>query len=179
MPTLHAEAGYVFEMVMFDCRERRHVHVRGRGKGGAKVWMEPVIEIASSGGYNAPESRQIQRIIGANLAGIIARWDEGMRSRGPGRTGVMTRSPVVRDVRVDDALITFVLADGRVVGAPTTWSRRLARATAAERARFEIEPEGLIVAWPDVDEHIGVWTLLGVSEEDAIAAAELKVVQPA
>ena len=91
----------------------------------------------------------------------------------------MIRSPVVRDVRVDDALITFVLADGREVAAPTTWSRRLARATSAQRAHFEIEPEGLVVAWPDLDEHIGVWTLLGVSEEDAMAAAGLKVVQPA
>lgn len=91
----------------------------------------------------------------------------------------MIQAAVVRDVRVDDALITFVLADGREVAAPTIWSRRLAGATSAQRAHFEIEPEGLIVAWPDLDEHIGVWTLLGVSEEDAMAAAGLKVVQPA
>jgi len=37
---------------------------------------------------------------------------------------------------------------------------------------------GLIVAWPDLDEHIGVWALHGVSEEDAMAAVGLKVVQP-
>ncbi len=33
----------------------------------------------------------------------------------------------------------------------------------------------MVVAWPDVDEHIGVWTLLGVSEEDVFAAAGLCV----
>lgn len=91
----------------------------------------------------------------------------------------MIDAAVVRDVRVDDALITFVLADGREVAAPTRWSRRLNRATPAERSHFEIEPEGLIVAWPDLDEHIGVWTLLGVSEEDAMLAAGLRVVSPA
>ncbi len=91
----------------------------------------------------------------------------------------MTRTLIVRDVRVDDALITFVLADGREVAAPTRWSRRLEGATNAQRAHFEIEPEGLIVTWPDLDEHIGVWTLLGVSEEDAMTAARLQVVQPA
>lgn len=90
----------------------------------------------------------------------------------------MIQAAVVRDVRVDDALITFVLADGREVGAPTKWSRRLSSASSAQRANFEIEPEGLIVAWPDLDEHIGVWTLLGVSEDDAMAAVGLKVVQP-
>lgn len=91
----------------------------------------------------------------------------------------MIQPAIVRDVRVDDALITFVLADGREVSAPTSWSRRLRSATQRQRDSFEIEPEGLIVAWPDLDEHVGVWSLLGVSEEDAMAAAGLPVLQPA
>jgi hypothetical protein len=91
----------------------------------------------------------------------------------------MIQPAIVRDVRVDDALITFVLTDGREVSAPTIWSRRLSAASQSQRDHFEIEPEGLIVEWPDVDEHIGVWTLLGVLEEDAISAAGLKVLQPA
>jgi hypothetical protein len=90
----------------------------------------------------------------------------------------MTRPAIVHDVRVDDELITFVLEDGRVVSAPTRWSARLTAATRAERATFEIESEGLIVAWPTIDEHIGVWTLLGVSEEEAFIAAGLEVVEP-
>jgi hypothetical protein len=91
----------------------------------------------------------------------------------------MIQSAIVRDVRVDDALITFVLADGRVVAAPTSWSRRLRTASQSQRDHFEIDPEGLIVEWPDLDEHVGVWTLLGVSEEDAMSAVGLKVLQPA
>lgn len=76
MPTLHAEAAYIFEMVMFDCQERRHAHVRGNGKSGAKFWLEPQIEVASPGRYNAHEVRQIERIIKDNLAKMVAKWDE-------------------------------------------------------------------------------------------------------
>lgn len=76
MPTLHVEAGYIFEMVMFDCQERRHAHVRGNGGGGAKFWLEPRGEVASLGRYNAHEVREIERIIKHNLAKMVARWDE-------------------------------------------------------------------------------------------------------
>jgi hypothetical protein len=91
----------------------------------------------------------------------------------------MIQPAIVRDVRVDDVLITFVLTDGREVSAPTAWSGRLRSATQPQRDHFEIEPEGLIVEWPDLDEHVGVWSLLGVSEEDAMAAAGLPVLQAA
>ena len=84
---------------------------------------------------------------------------------------------IVRDVRVDDALITFVLADGREVSAPTSWSYRLTEAAPAARANFVIDADGLIVEWPYLDEHVGVWTLLGVSEEDAMSAAGLPVLE--
>jgi len=76
VPTLHHEAGYIFEMVMFDCEERRHAHVRGNGRGGAEVWLEPTVEIASPGGYDDHESRQIRRIIEDNLARMIRKWDD-------------------------------------------------------------------------------------------------------
>jgi hypothetical protein len=91
----------------------------------------------------------------------------------------MIQPAIVRDVRVDDALITFVLEDGREVSAPTSWSYRLAEASPAARAKFEVDPDGLIVEWPELDEHVGVWTLLGVSEEDAMSAAELKSAEQA
>ena len=90
----------------------------------------------------------------------------------------MIQPAIVRTVRVDDALITFVLTDGREVSAPTSWSSRLRSATQSQRDHFEVEPEGLIVEWPDLDEHVGVWSLLGVSEEEAMAAAGLQVLQP-
>ncbi len=76
MPTLHREAGYVFEMVVFDCREPRHVHVKGNGKGSAKFWLVAEIEMATPGGYNPHEVAQVRRIMQANLAAMIQRWDE-------------------------------------------------------------------------------------------------------
>jgi hypothetical protein len=91
----------------------------------------------------------------------------------------MIQPAVVCDVRVDEAFITFVLSDGREVSAPTSWSSRLFTASQSQRNHFEIEPDGLIVEWPELDEHVGVWSLLGVSEEDAMAAAGLPVLQPA
>lgn len=76
------------------------------------------------------------------------------------------KSPVVISARVSDHLITFVLADGREISAPISWSDRLFSATSIQRSHYEISPDGLIVEWPDVDEHIAVWSLLGVSEDD-------------
>jgi hypothetical protein len=76
VPTLHQEDGYSFEMVMHDCLERPHAHVRGNGKGGAKFWLEPAIEMASPGRYNERELNQIRRIIRENLAKMIGKWDE-------------------------------------------------------------------------------------------------------
>jgi len=60
---------------MFDCQERRHAHVRGTGKSGAKFCLEPQTEVVSPGRYNAREVRQIERIIKDNLA-KMAKWDE-------------------------------------------------------------------------------------------------------
>ena len=89
----------------------------------------------------------------------------------------MIQPAIVSDVRVNDELISFVLADGREISAPTAWSRRLLDASQSQRDHFEIEPDGLMVAWPEVDEHVGVWSLLGVSEEDAMLAAGLPVLE--
>ena len=87
----------------------------------------------------------------------------------------MIQPAVVRAVRVSDDLITMSLEDGRELSAPTVWSQRLTSASAEARGHFVIDEDGMVVEWPDVDEHIGVWTLLGVSEEDVFAAAGLGV----
>ena len=91
----------------------------------------------------------------------------------------MIQPAVIRGARVNDELITFVRTDGREVSAPTAWSHRLSTAPQEQRDQFEIEPAGLIVEWPELDEHIGVWTLLGVSEEDAMAAVGFAVPEAA
>ena len=73
MPVLHRLGGFVFEMVMYDCQERKHVHVKGNS-GGAKVWLEPM-EMESPGRYNTHESGAILTIIRDQRAILIERWN--------------------------------------------------------------------------------------------------------
>jgi hypothetical protein len=90
----------------------------------------------------------------------------------------MKFSPIV-DVRVNDELITFVLQDGREVSAPTRWSERLTGATDDQRRDWQIGGYGTDVSWPAIDEDIGVWTLLGVPEDDVFEAAGFELPQRA
>jgi hypothetical protein len=82
----------------------------------------------------------------------------------------MTRIRVTA-VTVDDERIEFRLSDGRAISAPLTWSQRLVRASAAERADYSISPSGTVVEWPSVDEHIALWSMLRVPEEVVLDAA--------
>jgi hypothetical protein len=58
------------------------------------------------------------------------------------------------------------LSNGREVHTPLARFPRLATATPAQRDRAQIEGFGTSIHWPDVDEDIGVHTLLGVTEEE-------------
>jgi len=82
---------------------------------------------------------------------------------------------VITSVSVDDDLITFRLADGRLVSAPTAWSPRLVGASEAERQDYLVDGAGVVVEWPSIDEHIGLWTLLGVPEEVVLEAAGFEI----
>jgi len=82
---------------------------------------------------------------------------------------------LVADVRVDDERITFVLRDRREVAMPTSMSKRLSRASLTARAHWIIGGAGTDVEWPDVDEHIGLWTILGLPEEDVLEAAGFEI----
>ncbi|MCU0913293.1 MAG: DUF2442 domain-containing protein [Planctomycetes bacterium] len=66
----------------------------------------------------------------------------------------------VKQVSVTEELITFHLADGRIVSVPLAWSWRLSDATSAQRANFEIIGDGHGVHWPDVDEDLSVEGML-------------------
>jgi hypothetical protein len=73
---------------------------------------------------------------------------------------VVSADARVKDVSDKDELITFHLADGRVISVPLAWSWRLTEATAAQRANFEIIGDGVGVHWPDVDEDLSVEGML-------------------
>jgi hypothetical protein len=62
----------------------------------------------------------------------------------------------IKSVEVSDKMITARLADGRIISVPLSWSWRLAAATPAQRANYELIGGGQGVHWPDVDEDISV-----------------------
>jgi hypothetical protein len=59
----------------------------------------------------------------------------------------------------EDALVVS-LTDGRAISVPLDWYPRLHRATAAQRANWELSADGYGIHWPDVDEDISVRGLL-------------------
>lgn len=63
-------------------------------------------------------------------------------------------------LKVTDDSIVANLADGRTVSVPLAWSWRLASATPAQRARYEIIGNGEGAHWPDIDEDISARGML-------------------
>ena len=54
--------------------------------------------------------------------------------------------------------LVVTLADGRKIATPLEWYPTLLRASAEQRARFEIMPMG--IHWPDLDEDLGIAGML-------------------
>ena len=54
--------------------------------------------------------------------------------------------------------LVVTLADGRKIATPLDWYPRLKRASAADRANYEIMAMG--IHWPDIDEDLGIVGML-------------------
>ena len=63
-------------------------------------------------------------------------------------------------VEVTDDVISARLADGRTITVPLAWSWRLAEATPAQRARWELLGDGVHIHWPEVDEDLSIRGML-------------------
>jgi Protein of unknown function (DUF2442) len=63
-----------------------------------------------------------------------------------------------RSVEFTATDLVVTLADGRKIATPLDWYPRLVRASAAERANYEIMPMG--IHWPDLDEDLGIVGML-------------------
>jgi len=63
-------------------------------------------------------------------------------------------------VSVTDDTLAADLEDGRTIAVPIGWYPRLAYATDAERANFELSGAGYGIHWPDLDEDVGVEGML-------------------
>jgi len=75
-------------------------------------------------------------------------------------TLVLESDPAATDVQVDETTLTVTLRDGRRISVPLTWYPRLKAGTEAERNTWELLGDGYAIAWPELDEHIGVEGLL-------------------
>ena len=71
-----------------------------------------------------------------------------------------SNDPRIQDVRVTEDEIIAHLADGRVISVPLAWSWRLAAASPAQRAKYEIIGDGQGVHWPEMDEDISAEDML-------------------
>ena len=63
-----------------------------------------------------------------------------------------------RGVEFTASELVVTLADGRKIATPLYWYPRLQRASAAQRANFEIMPMG--IHWPDIDEDLSIAAML-------------------
>jgi hypothetical protein len=66
----------------------------------------------------------------------------------------------VRDVAISDDELTVRLMDGRTLSVPVAWYPRLADATPAQRAEWEIAGGGYGIHWPQIDEDLSTEGLL-------------------
>ena len=66
----------------------------------------------------------------------------------------------VQSVFLSDEELIVGLMDGRKISAPLWWYPRLARATPAQRARWELCGAGFGIHWPDIDEDLSTEGLL-------------------
>ena len=72
----------------------------------------------------------------------------------------MMTEPRIKHVEVTDETITARLVDGRVISVPIVWSWRLADATPAQRANWQLIGGGNGVHWPDIDEDLSAEGML-------------------
>jgi hypothetical protein len=64
--------------------------------------------------------------------------------------------PRATNVVCTDDELSVSLADGRRLAAPIAWFPRLAHATPAQRANYQLLGEGQGIHWPDIDEDVSV-----------------------
>jgi hypothetical protein len=64
------------------------------------------------------------------------------------------------NVSLDDANVSFELADGRIVSAPIAWYPRLMHGTPAERNEWRLIAGGRGIHWPALEEDVSVENLL-------------------
>ncbi len=75
-------------------------------------------------------------------------------------SAIEMRAPKAVDVKITEDSLTVELSDGRSVSAPLAWFPRLLHANMKERKHWRLIGNGHGIHWEDLDEDIGVESLL-------------------
>jgi hypothetical protein len=78
MPTLLRIEGFRFFFYSNERQEPAHVHVE-KGNGEAKLWLQPV-ELVYSSGLTPAELRRVRELTFEHQASSVERWNEHFRS---------------------------------------------------------------------------------------------------
>jgi hypothetical protein len=76
------------------------------------------------------------------------------------RRGYVPTTALAKHVEFDSSAMHVTFMDGRTLSVPLVWYPRLHKATARQRARFEIAGGGISLHWPELDEDLSVGGLL-------------------
>ena len=66
----------------------------------------------------------------------------------------------VKNVRIDDDLLSVDLIDGRTISVPLSWYSRLFHATKEQLINWEVAGGGYGIYWPELDEDLSTEGLL-------------------
>jgi Protein of unknown function (DUF2442) len=86
-------------------------------------------------------------------------------------TSTLEQDPLATALQLTADHFSVELADGRLLSVPLTWYPRLMQATETERAHWRLLGGGYAIEWPDLDEHIGIASLLAGHRSGESAAS--------
>jgi hypothetical protein len=66
----------------------------------------------------------------------------------------------VKNVKIDDEMLSVDLIDGRTISVPLSWYSRLFHATKEQLSNWEVAGGGYGIHWPDLDEDLSTEGLL-------------------
>ncbi len=73
-PTIYRENGSRYFFFSRE-EERKHIHIIS-GKGEAKFWLEPKIELSKNYSHSAKNLKEIENVIKENYNEFINEWDK-------------------------------------------------------------------------------------------------------
>jgi hypothetical protein len=66
----------------------------------------------------------------------------------------------VKNVRIEEEMLSVDLMDGRIISVPLAWYPRLFSATKEQLSNWEVAGGGYGIHWPDLDEDLSTEGLL-------------------